>query len=703
MSQVQTLKKGGSAGAERPPLECVRNIGFIAHIDAGKTTVTERVLFYTGRIYKMGEVHQGTAVMDWMDQERERGITITAAATTCHWHDHTINIIDTPGHVDFTAEVERCLRVLDGGVVVFDAVAGVEPQSETVWRQADKYQVPRICFVNKMDRVGADFYRTVDMITDRLSANPVPIQLPLGAEAGFKGYIDLVEDEAVEYSEDDSSEPARAPIPEKLRSKAARYRESLIERVAESDDELMVKYLEGEELTVEEIKRGLRQATISNLIVPVLCGSALKNKGIQPMLDAVLDYLPSPLDVPPILAKNPRTGKEETRETSEKAPFSSLAFKVVTDPFVGRLVYCRVYSGKVRSGATVYNSTQGYRERIGRLLRMHANRREEVAEVSAGDIVAAIGLKNTYTGDTISDVHAPVVLESITFPEPVISAAIEPKAKADQDKLRDSLAKMSDEDPTLEVHYDEETGQTMIAGMGEMHLEVTVERIRREHSVEARMGKPQVAYRETITVPIRAEGRLVKQTGGHGQFAHVVVEMEPLEPGRGFEFAERLRGGAIPKEFVPSVERGIKGALSSGVLAGYPLVDIKVTLVDGSYHPVDSSDLAFQMAGAMVLRDGARKAKPVLLEPIMKLEVATPGEFLGDILGDLSSRRGSIKGIEGRGDTQSVQAHVPLSECFGYTTHIRSLSQGRAVHSMEFSHYEPVPEKMSEQIVSKGK
>ena len=703
MSQIQTLKKTSTNNAMSTTLERIRNIGFIAHIDAGKTTITERVLYETGHIYKMGEVHHGTTFMDWMDQERERGITITAAATTCHWRGHTINIIDTPGHVDFTAEVERSLRVLDGGVVVFDAVAGVEPQSETVWRQANKYGVPRICFVNKMDRVGADFYRTVDMITNRLNANPVPIQLPLGSEADFKGFIDLVENQVVLYNDEDLSNPTIGPIPEEHQETATRYRESMIEHIAESDDEVMTKYLEGEDLTASDIRRGLRQATITNRVVPVICGTALKNKGIRLMLDAVIDYLPSPLDVPPVKAKDPRTGEERTREASEKAPLAALAFKVVTDPFVGRLVYCRVYSGKVKSGATVYNSTQGYKERIGRLLRMQANHREEVDQTLVGDIVAAIGLKNTYTGDTICDIQAPVLLESITFPEPVISAAIESKTKSDQDKLRDALSKMSDEDPTLKVTYEDETGQTVIAGMGEMHLEVTVERMRREHSVEANMGKPQVAYRETITRLARAEGKLVKQTGGHGQYAHVIIEVEPLQPGQGFEFLVRLRGGSLPREFVPSVQKGIKGALATGALAGYPLVDIKVTLVDGNYHPVDSSDMAFQMAGAMALREAAKKGGPVLLEPVMDLEITTPGEFLGDILGDISSRRGRIKGIEGRGDTQTVQAHVPLSECFGYTTHVRSLSQGRAVHSMEFFRYEPVPERMLDQIVVKGK
>ena len=704
MSQTQTLKKNGKLDSgQKPPLEQVRNIGFIAHIDAGKTTVTERVLFYTGRIYKMGEVHDGTTVMDWMDQERERGITITAAAATTHWKDHTINIIDTPGHVDFTAEVERSLRVLDGGVVVFDAVAGVESQSETVWRQADKYSVPRICFVNKMDRVGADFYRTVDMIASRLNAKPVPVQLPLGSEGGFEGIIDLVENVAIIYPEDGPSEGIEVQIPEKYAETAARYRDSLIERVAETDDELVTKYLEGAEITVQQIKRSLRRATISNQLVPVLCGSALKNKGIQLMLDAVLDYLPSPLDVPPVKAVSNKTGEEVTREPSEKAPFAALAFKVVTDPYVGRLVYCRVYSGKIRSGATVYNSTQGYKERIGRLLEMHANHREEVEETSAGDIIAAIGLKNTYTGDTICDMHAPILLESISFPEPVISASVEPRSRGDQDRLTHALAKMADEDPTLKVYQDDDTGQTVIAGMGEMHLEVTVERIRREQGVDARMGKPQVAYRETITVAIRATGRLVKQTGGHGQFAHVVIEMEPLEPGQGFEFVDKIRGGDIPREFIPSVEKGVRGALTAGVLAGFPLVDLKVTLVDGNFHPVDSSDMAFQMAGAMALREGAKKGKPVLLEPVMNLEITTPGEFLGDILGDVTARRGHIKGFEGRGDIQTVKALVPLSECFGYATQIRSLSQGRATHSMEFSHYARAPEKVVEQTVVRGR
>ncbi len=703
MSQVQTLKKDTKTSSRGSPLERIRNIGFIAHIDAGKTTVTERVLYYTGRIYKMGEVHEGTTVMDWMDQERERGITITAAATTCEWKAHTVNIIDTPGHVDFTAEVERSLRVLDGGVVVFDAVAGVEPQSETVWRQANRYSVPRICFVNKMDRVGADFYRTIDMIINRLEATPVPIQMPLGSELEFRGFVDLVENQAVIFPDDDSADPIIEPVPEDYAQDAARYREALLEKVAEVDDDLMAKYLEGEPFTVDEIKTGLRKGTITNQFVPVLCGSALKNKGIQRMLNAVIDYLPSPLDVPPVTGQDPKTEKELVREPSEKDPLAALAFKVVTDPFVGRLVYCRVYSGKVKSGATVYNSTQGYRERIGRLLRMHADRRDELPEASVGDIIAAIGLKNTFTSNTICDVHAPIVLESISFPEPVISVAVEPRSRADEDKLRDALSKMSDEDPTLDIRYEDETGQTVIAGMGEMHLEVTVERIKREQSVEARIGKPQVAYRETVTVPTTAVGRLVKQTGGHGQFAHVVIKLEPLEPGQGFQFENRVRGGDIPQEFIPSVERGIRDALSTGVLAGYPLVDLKVTLVDGSHHPVDSSNLAFQIAGSMALKEGVRKARPVLLEPIMNLDITTPGDFLGDILGDINSRRGKIKGIEGRADLQSIRAQVPLFDSFGYTTHIRSLSQGRAVHSMEFSHYEPVPQKTAELIVARGR
>ena len=703
MAQTQTIKRGDPESMPTPSLEMVRNIGFIAHIDAGKTTVTERVLFFTGRIYKMGEVHEGTAVMDWMDQERERGITITAAATTAYWKDYLVNIIDTPGHVDFTAEVERSLRVLDGGVVVFDGVAGVEPQSETVWRQANKYSVPRICFVNKMDRVGADFYRTIDMIVERLQGNPVPIQLPMGSEDAFEGVVDLVENTAYVYPQDGEEGPVRVNIPENYQELAARYRDSLIERVAETDDALIAKYVDGREISVEELKAALRQATIDNKLVPVMCGAALKNKGIQLMLDAVLEYLPSPLDVLPVEVTSAKTGEKSLRETSTKAPFAALAFKVVTDPYVGRLVYCRIYSGTVKSGSTVFNSSRSGRERIGRILKMHANHREEVSEATAGDIVAAIGLKNTYTGNTVCDLHAPILLESITFPDPVISVAVEPRSKMDQDRLNDALVKMSDEDPTLRMKHDDETGQTVIQGMGEMHLEVTVERIRREQNVDVRMGKPQVAYRETITAPGKGVGRLVKQTGGHGQFAHVVINLEPLEAGQGFQFVNQIRGGDIPTEYIPSVQKGAKEAMTSGVLAGYPVVDVKVALVGGSFHPVDSSDMAFQVAGAMALRNGIRKCKPVILEPIMKLELNTPGDFLGDILGDISGRRGNISGITGVGGTQTVQALVPLSECFGYATHMRSLSQGRAIHSMEFAHYDKAPEKTAEQVATRGR
>ena len=683
-------------------LENIRNIGFIAHIDAGKTTLTERVLYYTGKTYKMGEVHEGTTVMDWMEQERERGITITAAATTCHWRDTTINIIDTPGHVDFTAEVERSLRVLDGGIVVFDAVAGVEPQSETVWRQANKYGVPRICFVNKMDRVGADFQRTVEMITERLKAKPLPIQLPLGVEESFRGVIDIIERRAWIYSDDNHTNPIEAPIPDDHQEIVSQYREAIIEKIAETQDSLLVKYLEGEELTVPELKEGLRKATISSIFVPVLCGSALRNKGIQPMLDAVIDYLPSPLDVPSVKAIHPKTHQEAYIEHTKSAPFVALAFKVVSDPYVGRLVYCRVYSGKLKSGATIYNATKDLKERIGRLLRMHANRREELTEVQAGDIFAAVGLKNTFTGDTICDYANPTILESISFPSPVILVAIEPKTKADQDKLGNALSKMGDEDPTFEVNYDAETGQTTVAGMGELHLEVIVERIRREYSVEAKVGTPQVAYKEAITRPSQAECRFVKQTGGRGQYGHVKIELEPRERGQGFEFVKRIRGGVIPQEYIPSVERGIKEALETGVLAGYPMVDVKATLYDGSYHTVDSSDIAFKMAGSLAFKEAARKARPALLEPIMRIEVTTPGEFLGDILGDLSSRRARIKGIEGRADFQVIQALIPLAETFGYTTQLRSMSRGRASYSLEFYHYAQLPEELSQKIVSKG-
>ncbi|MDO8750254.1 MAG: elongation factor G [Dehalococcoidia bacterium] len=682
-------------------MERIRNIGFIAHIDAGKTTVTERVLFAAGRTYKMGNVDAGTATMDWMDQEKERGITITAAAATCQWNDYRINIIDTPGHVDFTAEVERSLRVLDGGVVIFDAVAGVQPQSETVWRQADRYHVPRICFVNKMDRVGANFVRTVDMIRHRLKAKPVPIQIPMGSNSTFEGVIDLMEGNALTFSGDISQPPGVSPVPEKYREGFLQYRDAMVERIAETDEALLIKYLEGEAISTEELRAALRRATISNSLVPVLCGTALKNQGIQPLLDAVTYFLPSPADVPPVHGLHPKTGGEEVRKATNEEPFSALAFKVMIDSYTGRLVYMRVYSGTARGGDMVYNATKGQRERMGRLMMMMANRREDVEEIHAGDIVAAVGLKNTFTGDTLCSESEPVILEAIRFPEPVLSVAVEPKSKADQEKLADALIKLGEEDPTFRVRYDQETGQTLISGMGELHLEVVVERMRREFNVQANVGRPRVAYREAITAPARAEGRLVRQTGGHGQYGHVWLEVEPLERGTGFVFENKIVGGKIPREYIPGVEQGAKGAMEAGVVAGYPVIDVKVTLVDGSYHEVDSSDMAFRIAASMGMKEALRRAKPVLLEPIMAIEVVMPGDFLGEILGDLSSRRAHIRNMEGVGDTQVVTAHVPLSEMFGYATQIRSLTQGRANYTMVFDNYAEVPEHIASEVMHK--
>ena len=682
-------------------LERVRNIGIIAHIDAGKTTVTELILYHTGRTYKVGQVDDGTAVMDWMEQERERGITITAAATSCEWLDHQINIIDTPGHVDFTAEVERSLRVLDGGVVVFDAVCGVEPQSETVWRQADKYSVPRICFVNKMDRVGADFLATVQSIVSRLGANPVAIQLPIGVEADFKGVIDLIESKAWLFSDDRDQASTEVPVPEEYKEAVARHREKLIEKVADSDEALMSAYVEGKEVTVPELKAAIRRATLSTRLVPVLCGSALKGKGVRSVLDAVVDYLPSPLDMPPVRGTDPRTGKEVTREASDSAPFSALAFKIVSDPFIGRLIYLRVYSGRARTGSQIYNSTREHKERLGRLLLMHANRREETSEIGCGQIVAAVGLKDTFTGDTLCEPTKPVVLESIKFPEPVISVAIEPKTKADQDKLGESLAKLADEDPTFKTRYDQDTGQTIISGMGELHLDIIVDRMMREFGVDAKVGRPQVAYKETITVSVRAEGRFVKQTGGHGQYGHVWIEFEPLERGKGFEFVNKMKGGAVPRQYISAVQQGIREALENGVLAGYPIIDIKATAVDGSYHEVDSSEIAFKMAGSLAVREGVKEADPILLEPIMKLEVATPKEFLGDIMGDLNARRARVEAIELRAWTHIVRCYVPLAGIFGYATDLRSISQGRATHSMEFYRYQEVAKDMAREIITR--
>ena len=680
-------------------VEHIRNIGFIAHIDAGKTTVTERVLYLAGRIHKVGEVDEGTTVMDWMPQEKERGITITAAATTCYWKDHRINIIDTPGHVDFTAEVERSLRVLDGGIVVLDAVAGVQPQSETVWRQADRYNVPRICFVNKMDRVGADFERTVDSIRHRLKANPVPIQLPLGSEDTFHGVADLLEAKALVYEDHDHSAPEEAPIPQEYYSNFKRYREAMVEKIVESDEGLMIRYLEGEQLGAGELREALRKATIAGILIPVLCGSALSDRGIHPLVDALIYYLPSPRDIPPVKGIVPGTGAEVTREAREDAPLAALAFKVTTDPFVGRLVYLRIYSGAVKSGASVFNATKDLRERMGRVIHMHANRREEVEETAAGNICAAVGLKSTFTGDTICTRESPIILEPPQFPSPVLSVAIEPMTRADQDKLSDALTKLAEEDPTFDVSYNQETAQTLISGMGELHLEVLVERIRREFNVGAHVGKPRVAYREAITVPVRSEGQFVRQTGGRGQYGHVWLEIEPRERGEGFLFENHLVGGVIPKEYIPAIKAGVIEAAGNGPLARYPLIDIKVALVDGSYHQVDSSEIAFKTAASMALRDGARKAKPVLLGPIMEMEVVTPGEFLGDVLGDLSSRSAQIKSIEGQEGIQVVKALMPLGETFAYTTTLRSVTQGRASYTMEFKYYEPVPAGTIQEII----
>ena len=687
----------------RFPLERVRNIGIIAHIDAGKTTVTERILYYTKRTYKIGEVDDGTAVMDWMEQEKQRGITITAAATTCHWREHRINIIDTPGHVDFTAEVERSLRVLDGGVVVFDAVAGVEAQSETVWRQADRYHVPRICFINKMDRIGASFNHSLSTIEKRLKARLLPVQIPLGSETSFEGIIDLVENKAWHYDDNPASEPHEVPIPESEQAACTEFRQTLIERLAEGDDKILVAYLESSSISASDLKTALRRATLANKGVPVLCGSALKNKGIQPLLDAVIDYLPSPLDVPPVRGIDPKLGTEVIRPAKDETPFSALAFKVVTDPFVGRLVYLRVYSGRVRSGAEVFNSTRGKKERLGRILLMHANHREEIDEANTGDIVASLGLKNTFTGDTLCQASQPVLLESIRFPEPVIAIAIEPVTRTDQDRIGEALRKLTEEDPTFKVNYNQETGQTIISGMGELHLDVIVSRLVSEFGVRAKIGKPKVAYKETVTVPVRTEGRFVQQTGGHGQYGHVVIELEPAESGAGFQFVDRVKGGVIPKHFIPAVAEGVREAMQTGVLAGYPVVDIKVTAVDGTYHDVDSSELAFKMAGSIALKNGLAKAKPILLEPIMKMTVVAPGQFLGDIIADLNSRRGHIETIETEGETSTVHALIPLAETFGYTTDIRSLTQGRATHSMEFYRYQKLPDELADQIKLVGR
>ncbi|MDO8689353.1 MAG: elongation factor G [Dehalococcoidia bacterium] len=685
------------------PLDKIRNIGIIAHIDAGKTTVTERVLFYTGRTYKMGEVHEGTAVMDWMEQERERGITITAAATTCQWLDHQVNIIDTPGHVDFTVEVERSLRVLDGGVVVFDAVAGVQPQSETVWRQANKYKVPRICFVNKMDRVGASLDRTIEMIQTRLGARPVAIHMPMGEESGFRGIIDLIDMNASEYEDSLGSAPVQVPLPSEYRDEAITRRERMVEIIAETDEELTSRYLEGQPISPEELRAALRRATISNRLVPVVCGTALRNKGIQSLLDSVIYYLPSPLDVPSVEGIDPNTGETVTRAPSDEEPFAALAFKIVSDPYVGRLAYFRVYSGMVQAGGSVLNVTKGSKERIGRLLKMHANHREEVAEVAAGDIAAAVGLKRTFTGDTFCDADHPILLENIRFPEPVISVAIEPKTKADQDKMGIALGRLVEEDPTFRVRTDIDSNQTIISGMGELHLEIIVDRLLREYKVEASVGRPQVAYKETITRHTKVEGRFIRQTGGHGQYGDVWLELEPLPRAEGFKFLNKIVGGVIPKEYIPAVEAGVKEALDSGPLAGYPITDLQVSLVDGSFHEVDSSEMAFKIAGSMALKDGVKKGKPALLEPIMKIEAVSPEDFLGEVIGDLNSRRGQIDNMEVRGMDRLVSCFVPLAEMFGYATDLRSLSQGRATFSMEFDHYQEVPSQKAEEILLRAR
>ena len=684
------------------PLEDIRNIGIIAHIDAGKTTVTERILYYTGKTYKMGEVHEGTAVMDWMDQERERGITITAAATTCYWREHRINIIDTPGHVDFTAEVERSLRVLDGGVVVFDAVSGVEAQSETVWRQADRYKVPRICFINKMDRVGSNYSRTISMIQTRLQANPLPIQLPLGAEELFHGVIDLIENKAWRFTTDPDAAPEEIPIPDEEKTRVAEARQSLIAKIAEHDDAIMIAFIEGHEVESGELKQALRRITLANKGVPVICGSALKNMGIQLLLDAIVDYLPSPLEVPPVGGADTKTGEKTIREASDDAPFSALAFKVVTDPFVGRLVYFRVYSGKVKVGAQVYNPTRERPERIGRLLLMHANHREDITSADTGAIVATLGLKNTFTGDTLCDSSKAILLESIRFPEPVISIAIEPKTRADQDRLGESLQKLTEEDPTFKVTYNEETGQTVISGMGELHLEVIVSRLIREFNVGVKVGRPRVAYKETITAAVKVEGKFIRQSGGHGQYGVVYIELEPMPRGKGFEFVEAIKGGTIPRQFISPVKSGIREAMETGVLAGYPVVDVKATLYDGSYHDVDSSEMAFKMAGSIALRDGVKKASPVLLEPIMKLEVVTPEQFVGDIIGDLNSKRGHIGKVEPQGELYVINCLIPMAESFGYATGLRSLTQGRATHSLEFHSYEQLSAELTDEIIEKA-
>ncbi|HEY4767645.1 MAG TPA: elongation factor G [Candidatus Limnocylindria bacterium] len=684
-------------------LERTRNIGIIAHIDAGKTTVSERILFYTKKIYKIGEVHEGAATMDWMEQEQERGITITAAATTCFWADHRINLIDTPGHVDFTVEVERSLRVLDGAVVVFDGVAGVEPQSETVWRQADRYGVPRFCFINKLDRTGADFWHVVDMIRDRLGAAAVPVQIPIGAEDKFRGVIDLLEMQAITYGNDLGDSIEVGEIPAEYVEQATAGRDKLVEALADLDDGIAHSYLEGEQIDAATLRRGLRTGTLGYKIVPVLCGSALKNKGVQPMLDAVIEYLPSPLDVAAVVGTDPRNGEQTTRHTDPAEPFTALAFKIAADPYVGKLAFFRVYSGTLKTGSYVYNSTKDTKERIGRILQMHANHREEMDSVSAGEIAAAVGLKNTFTGDTLCDESKPIVLEAITFPEPVIELAVEPKTKADQDKMAIALQRLAEEDPTFRVTSDQESGQTRIAGMGELHLEVIVDRMLREFKVQANVGRPQVSYRETIRKSVKAEGRFVRQTGGKGQYGHAVITLEPQERGGGVVFESKVVGGAVPREYWKPVEEGVRDALAGGVIAGFPVVDIKATLIDGSFHEVDSSEMAFKIAGSMAAKDGVTRADPAILEPVMKVEVVSPEDFMGDVMGNLNGRRGHIEGIDERGTSRMIKALVPLSEMFGYATELRSMTQGRATYSMEFSRYSEVPGNLANELIAKSK
>ena len=701
-TQATTLDKGkkNKVSMRKFALEKTRNIGIMAHIDAGKTTTTERILYYSGRTHKMGEVHDGAAVMDWMEQEQERGITITSAATTCEWNNYGINLIDTPGHVDFTVEVERSLRVLDGAIALFCSVGGVEPQSETVWLQADKYRVPRIAYVNKMDRMGADFFQVMDMMVQRLGAKPLAIQLPIGREEAFRGVIDLVEMKALVWESETGETWDVQDIPEDMQEFAQDYHEHMIEKLADCDDQLMGRYLEGKEIDKELVKKVIRQATIDIAITPVLCGTAFKNKGVQPLLDAVIDYLPAPSDVPPIKGISPVSGAEESRAPNDEEPFAALAFKVMTDPFVGRLTYFRVYSGKLEAGSHVYNSGKDRKERIGRILQMHANHREDRDAIYAGELAAAVGLKFTKTGDTLCDKDVPIILESMEFPQPVIAVAIEPKTKADQDKLGVSLHKLAEEDPTFQVRTDEETGQTVISGMGELHLEIIVDRLLREFKVDANVGKPQVAYRETIRQSVqKIEGKFVRQTGGRGQFGRVVINVEPAGPGEGYEFSEKIKGGSIPKEYIPSVNEGIKGALETGVLAGYPMVGIKVELIDGAYHEVDSSEMAFQIAGSMALKEAVKRAKPVLMEPVMEVEIVVPEEYMGDVIGDLNSRRGKIDGMEPRGKAQVIRAHAPLSEMFGYATDLRSLSQGRANYTMQFERYAEVPASIAKEIV----